>query len=424
MTDSTQPSLTNLNVAGAGVAELPIPKWAKLLKAAIVVATFLAIASAALALSGWQWIGDGFTTALALKIAALVTSALAFALVPWLLGWLNTLLNIRKAGSRWVFGGFYRKWHLLRPLLILAALIHISVVSTQTAWRACPLPELIAKVQLQVQNPQVGMLPVYFWDYATFVDSKWFETTNLVLPYEKGPPQKLLPKVYFQDTKTGAIVLELHGKRPRTYDVAQVLGVFSSTVVLPRDWPLLFKLQKEAGLITDRARAATLYLMRLQHADTSAVTQAIGVPWESSIPSSRNLAAGRVFFWGSDGAVFQVKCPAPCAASRMLELVRFPADPRGSHAERLKWTKERLRKLLSDPMPKADTPARLAHENMLSFYLISMLTLDPRDPEAFFHLGKLAKNRETISSAIRYGRDLGLEPMKILELEATLERMR
>jgi hypothetical protein len=59
----------------------------------------------------------------------------------------------------------------------------------------------------------------------------------------------------------------------------------------------------------------------------------------------------------------------------------------------------------------------------LSLYLVSLLTQDPRDPEAFFHLGKLARNRETATSAARFGRDLGLEPMKILELEATANRL-
>ena len=421
MTDLTQPTL---NVAGAGVAELPIPKWARLAKAAIVLATFMAAVSGTLALCGWEWIGDGFNASVAMKIAAAVTVAIAVAVLPWLLGWLNTLLNIRWATSRWVFGGFYRKWHLLRPILVLLGLVGISIMATHSAVQTSPLPELIAKVQREVQSPKEGLLPVYFWDYATFIDPTWLETTNLVLPYEKGPPQKLLPKIYFQDVKSGAIVLELHGKRPRTYDVTQVLETFSSSVVLPRDWPLLFKLQKEAGLITDRVKASTLYLLRLRHADTSTVTQAIGVPWESSTPASGNKASGRMFFWGPDGAVFQVKCPSPCTAASLLELVRFPADPRGSHAERLKWTKERLKKLLAEPMPESGSPARFARENLLSFYLVSMLTLDPRDPEAFFHLGKLAKNRETISSAIRYGRDLGLEPMKILELEATLDRMR
>ena len=113
---------------------------------------------------------------------------------------------------------------------------------------------------------------------------------------------------------------------------------------------------------------------------------------------------------------------------RSLELIRFPSDPRGSHAERLEWTKATLKKLLdateagTGAKPEA-AAERAQRESLLSLYLVSLLTLDPRDPEAFFHLGKLARTRETILSAIRYGRDLGLEHAKIVELEAVADRL-
>jgi hypothetical protein len=74
-----------------------------------------------------------------------------------------------------------------------------------------------------------------------------------------------------------------------------------------------------------------------------------------------------------------------------------------------------IKKLLSSPPQGPDQKER--YEKLLSLYLVSYLTLDPRDPEAFFHLGKLSRNKTTLLSAIQYGKDLGLEPAKILELK-------
>ena len=107
--------------------------------------------------------------------------------------------------------------------------------------------------------------------------------------------------------------------------------------------------------------------------------------------------------------------------ARMLELLEFSPDPKGSFQERFSWTTSTLKKLLRTT-PLDNAAERTRHENLLQLYLISMLTLDPRDSEAFFHLGKLARNRETALSAMRYGRDLGMEPEKLLELQAVADK--
>lgn len=411
MNDFTQPSVS---VAGAGVAELPVPLWARALKVLIPLGVFKAVVSVGFAAQGWNWVASGFTAETSAHMALVITFGAAVAIATVWLGLVNKLLNIRKKNGRLVFGGFYKKRQSLWPLLILAALFAIPSFAITYAVMTCPLPQALTKVNVEVPPPTGRLSPIYFWDYATFIDPQWLDTHNLVLPYERGLPKRLLPKFYFQDVKKQKIAVELHGKRPRTYDQQLVHEVFNDPVVHPRNWPLLWKLQKEAGLITDGVQAATLYLLRLHQPGTSNVTQAIGVPWP--------YGDGRVFFWGPDGGVFQVKCQAPCDLARMLELVQFPQDPKGSHASRLAWTKGRIRELLAQPMP-TEHAAKARHENFLSLYLVSLLTLDPRDPEAFFHIGKLAKNRETAISAARYGRDLGLEPVKILELEATAERL-
>ena len=113
-----------------------------------------------------------------------------------------------------------------------------------------------------------------------------------------------------------------------------------------------------------------------------------------------------------------------CAAAPLLSRVEFPSDPRGSLTERRRWTGKQLRKLTDALTQEHDPKARAERENALSLYLVSYLSIDPRDAEAFFHLGKLAKSRDALESILKYGRDVGMEPYKILELQSLMQNLR
>lgn len=416
-------------VAGPGLSELPLPRWIRAARFVIRSAAFTAVATGVFAIGGWRWVTDaganGLSTTFALWAASIVTTATATTLALSRFGVLDQILATRRlAGGALVFHGFRsRIFGVLRILAAIALPTAAAITAVHEIARTWPLPEALAKIRVDSNPiaPTSSASPIFFWDYSTWIDPTWAEKINVVVPYEKGPPAKLLSKVFFEDALTHRIVLELHGKRPRKYSPEEVLAAFEAPVAQPRDWPLLFKLEREAGLAAADLNPPVLYLMRIGSQGSSQVTQAIGVPWSASDSSRRE--SGHFFFWGPDGSVFQVKCPSPCAASRELELVQFPVDPRGSLTQRLEWTKSRLRGLL-DAVEKepAGSPARRRDETLVSLYLISMLTLDPRDPEAFFHLGKLARNQTTLASAIRYGRDLGLEHAKLIELESMSDR--
>lgn len=416
----------NIQVAGAGFAELPVPAGLRLARALLAFGLFLGILTAAFALSGWSWVTaadtDGLGVAFAVWCATVMTAAVGAPLAVVRLNVLNRIVNIRVVAGRTVFGGFRSAWRPLGIVGLIAALFGLAAFCVYESARTRPIPDLLTKLRLEIKPPQPEekLVPIYFWDYATFINPAWLDRVNIVLPYEKGPPQKLIPKIFFEDATTHAIVLQLHGRRPRQYSQSDVYALFELGIAQPADWPLAWRLEREAGLTAEGLNVPVLYLMRLNQGISSQVTHAIGVPWavgggdnpDGTAPSGSGT--GRFFFWGPDGSVFQVKCPSPCAMSRMLELVQFPADPRGSRAERLEWTKKTLRSLLA---------ANTRQDGLLSLYLVSMLTQDPRDPEAYFHLGKLARNLTTLRSAISFGRDVGLEPEKIIELQAEADRL-
>lgn len=412
-------------VAGAGFAELPIPIWIRVCRLVIAVGIFFLICTAAFVLNGWSWLttaaATGPSVRFALAASLVVTLSFAVAALLWRLGAINRLFNVRRAsgGKLFVFGGFR---NAASPFFCVA-LTALSIVACgallREIVRTFPLPRSLNRQALEVTAiaSHENLVPIYLWDYSTWINPEFFKQMNLVLPYEKGPPQKLLPKVYFEDSKSHAIVLELHGKRPRHYDQKELNDVFSSSLPELRDWPLVLRLEHEAALSNANETVDSMSLIELRHAGNTS-TYAIGSLWDKSTNGPTN--AGRFFYWGPDGSVFQVKCPSPCNLSRSLELVQFPLDPKGSLASRLEWTKKTLQTLLEKI--QSDPVKRQENETLLSLYLISLLTLDPRDPEAFFHLGKMARNRETILSAIRYGKDLGMERAQILELEGVLDR--
>lgn len=393
---------------------MPVPLWVRAARLVLGVGVAAAILATAFVVNDWRWLAQGYSSWNATVAAVAVTAAVAAAVLLLRLDAMRGIFGLRKSHEgKWVYGGFLSLGRRLLPWILCAGVYAIVLVMAALGARSSPVPTELLKARYDVQAPRENenLVPLYLWDYATWFDPGWLVENELVLPYEKGPPEKLLPKLYFQNRKSQETVLELHGRRPRTYPQGQVYALFNQPAVHPRTWPLLFNLKREAGLVQG---GKPLFLMDLVTANAS-VTQAVGVPWqmgEGGPGAAADPEAGRVFFWEGDGSVFQVRCPPPCAMSRLLELVQFPTDARGSYPARREWTAGMLRKLL------AQRPADpKSHRNMLQLYLVSLLTLDPRDPEAFFHVGKLATNRETVHSAIRYGKDLGLEAAKIAELQ-------
>jgi hypothetical protein len=380
------------------------------------------VTAGAFRLNGWRWVMDGLTPGFAMVTAAVVTVAVAAGMLAWRSRVLMGILALRRREGELVYAGMTSWTQTAAAIALPSALLAGTAWCVITSVRICPLPGSLVRTTRQVPAPEpTRSLPVYFWDYATWIDPEWLDSVDLVLPYEKGPPQKLLPKVYFADARAHAVELELHGRRPRAYPRAEVEALFASGALHPGDWPLVWKLEREAGLAADEVPVPALYLLELRAPQQEPPTLAVGVPWDGA----RKQGEGRLFFWGTDGSVFQARCAEPCgeSAARVLERIRFPADPRGSAKERIEWTKRRIAKLLATPVPAQDTTGRARYERMLSLYLVSMLTMDPRDPEAFFHIGKLAHNRETVLSALRYGRDVGLEKAKLFELETMAEKM-
>lgn len=405
----------NIHVSGRGFATYKIPAWIFLPR--FVGALFCASAAVLLGvwLSGWDWVATGFSNKVA--AAAGTMAVIAFMLFYLVLRsrFLSSLWNLRKEGSKIVYGGNAGALGAALSIAIVAVPLLICTGIGNQLSATFPVPRSLKQIKLQ--TPAAGvplsadLQPVFLWDYATAYNPAWFDDIEIVLPYEKGPPQKLLGSFYLQNRKTRALVASFHGKRPRQYDPARISELFSanenSTSVFPplASWPLLYTLTKEAG--ASGSRELDLFENQITQNGATATTRSIGVH-------------GRVFLWGPDGGVFQVRCVDPCAIPEILNLARFPQDPTANLKERQDLTKRKLRALL-ESYPK-DPAARTRHETELTLALISWLTLDPRDPEAFFHIGKLATNRETLNSAIRYGRDLNMNPAQLAELEAGLSR--
>lgn len=436
------------SVRGSGLAELSVPSWLRILHLSSTLGIFFFVLSIAffamVLITRWAWVGTASVAAIGFVSSLCVTMASGCAWLWFTKGPTLRILNLRKdEAGKTVWGGWGLGLHGISGPAVVVALMALLFVALEVmvtrGMATFPLPRELVRATVEVAPPptsssESGPQPIYFWDYATWFDPAWLDQFRLLVPYEQGPPQKLLSKIFFEDAATHEVVLELHGKRPRWYSTDAVETVFRTRGLHPADWRLLWQLQREAGLTAPGRQLHQFWFAEVtQKGGAATGTRLIGIPWLGALGSRTELTGehgvvpltsrvpfGQFFFWGPDGSVFQVRCPSQCALSRALELVSFPADPRGSASERIRWTQERLKKLLTAPRP-ADKNTRIRHENLLSIYLVSLLTLDPRDPETFFHLGKLAHNAETVFSAIRYGRDLGLEAEKIAELEAVAQ---
>ena len=426
--DENQPKL---QVVGRGVAELPIPKRIRILYFLILFGFFFFVLSLGTYLSHWSFLSTGFSTLVAIVAALIVTLAFVVALVMIRTGVVKSILKIRKmrAGDDFVFADFRNDAEKAKPIALALALYGSSFYFTYQIIETCPLPREIVRTVYRVSTGYTpDLLPVFFWDFSTMIDPKWLKDHDLIIPYEKGPPEKLLSKIIFRNSKTKQFELEFNGRRPRSYPQDKVYELFnkasnsaattsarSDVIWSPTFFPLLYQLTKEAGLSNVSKRPDQFYMI-----DYDNGTKLIGIPWEELLYGSSKNIAGRFFFWGSDGSVFQVRCFEPCLAQDLLTRVQFPPDPRGSVEQRKEFTKTRIQKLLSQLGDK-NRPADF--DKQLLLYLVSYLTLDPRDAEAYFHIGKLAGNKDTVNSMIKYSRDVHMEAAKVAELEATLNNL-
>ncbi len=431
MTTQDQNDLPQIEVVGRGLGELPIPKRIRFLYFLILFGFFFFVLSFGFYLSNWKFLSSGFSTLVALIGAFIIT--LAFGLSMYLVrsGIVRNILKIkkRKDGKDWVFTDYLNNLEASKPILLAIALYGFSFTFIYKIVETCPLPREIVRTLYRVSTGyNQKILPIFFWDYSTMIDPNWLKDRDIVIPYEKGPPEKLLSKIIFRNSKTKQVELELNGRRPRSYPQDKVYELFnqasnqsasnqarSSVIWSPSFYPLLYSLTKEAGLASLTKRPDQFYMI-----DYDNGTKLIGIPWEDLLSGNSKTIAGRFFFWGPDGSVFQVRCFEPCVAQDMLTRVQFPSDPRGSSEQRKIFTKNHIQKLLSFI---ADPKRPPEFEKQLLIYLVSYLTLDPRDAEAYFHIGKLAHNRDTVNAMIKYARDVRMEGAKVAELEATLNTL-
>lgn len=424
-----------IHVAGKGLNANPVTKRLAVVRLIFTALLSMGTVSVVFFALGWGFfIEKPSTNAIALCAVVAIFSIVAVLLLVRSAPLLK-LFALRRNKGTLVFSGYASQ---LSKIFAKTFICILGVGSIFLFWRVFfldfPIPSELrilshtstfsapdASSIKRADSEHKNLLPITFWDYVFWIDPAELENLHIVLPYEKGPPQKLLSKIVFLNKETNQVELELNGKRPRTYDPTEIQNMFVEYSFSPRFqphfWKPLYQLVHEAGL--DRAHSdyrlnLPFYWFEIKRVGAAA-TRAVGLPWESfpaldaPIPTKYS---GRFFFLSPPGGVFQVRCPAPCTLAPWLERLYFPDDIKGSFAARKEWTLGILRGLLSDPRQVAE------HKNLVLIYLISILSLDPRDPEAFFHVGKLASHIQTLQSAIRYGKDVGLDPARVAELES------
>lgn len=347
------------------------------------------------------------------------------------------LFALKKTADKLSYTGFSSPMRAVLP--VMAILIYSTAFSVfgLATLHHCPLPKRLTVHPVSNRIPlsddeKSKILPVFFWDYSTLVDPATLRNTEIVIPYEKGPPEKLLSRILFRDLKTHEPLLELDGRRPRTFDLNTVERVFSEmaayeTIPVTGDSAvLIYQLQKEAGIIDRHGnfisghRPEMLNLVRFESG-----TRLIGIPWTELAMASDKDQSGHFFFLGNDGSIFQVRCFGTCRLRDLLVHVEFLSDPHASVASRAQFIRDRLKKILTEkPTENTNTDSQLSNkldfENRLTLYLASLITLMPQETEAYFHLGQLTHNRDTLEAMIRYGEDLKMDPAELAELKSKL----
>lgn len=292
---------------------------------------------------------------------------------------------------------------------ILASLsLILSIIFTYHLYKGFPLPKERMILKSLVPDAPISKENLFFfWDYSFWLTNEELAQIEIVLPYEKGPPYKLLSQIVFRHRKSHKLEWTLFGKRPRQYESSDVLDYFKASLS-PSLWKYSLHLMKEAGIALNE-KINSFYLQPFEPIQ-SAPFHLVGMPpWVTG-------SNGRFFFLSPEGHVFQAFCPSPCAFQKIFQRLSFVESSQASYSERKRWAQQKILERLRNP----------AHANPdeLRMDLVSLLTIDPRDPEAFFHLGKLAQNRETLSSILRYAEDVGMDRAQRLELKSTLENFR
>ncbi|MGE4232929.1 MAG: hypothetical protein AB7F43_06315 [Bacteriovoracia bacterium] len=272
-----------------------------------------------------------------------------------------------------------------------------------------PLPRVTKFIEYQVARPPENAHQIFFWDYSTYVYSEWLDKIDVLVPYEKGPPNKLLSKIYLAQ-KDGRTLLELGGRKPRKLskqDLSSLTSYFSSnqsTLLQPQSWSLMSTIVNEVGF-----SPAELTLFHLKN-DSSVTTYISETEFFSKKEPSKGLLIGL------DGSLFSVQYSGESSLNRMVELSSFEKDPRHTAQKRYNFTKQKISQLLQEK-PSEQT------EVLLKLYLASILSIYPAEKDAYFHLGRLSTNRMTVLSMIRYGRDVGLSHAQIFELQSHYEQL-
>ena len=126
------------------------------------------------------------------------------------------------------FADFRNDAEKAKPIALALALYGSSFYFTYQIIETCPLPREIVRTVYRVSTGYTpDLLPVFFWDFSTMIDPKWLKDHDLIIPYEKGPPEKLLSKIIFRNSKTKQFELEFNGRRPRSYPQDKVYELFN-----------------------------------------------------------------------------------------------------------------------------------------------------------------------------------------------------
>lgn len=398
-------------IIGSGVTKEPLSNLLKSIRILFYISLYLFLFLLPQRVFGFHWIFSGLSVLQSILISVWIT------LVVFILRKYHSkidliLFNIKKESNQLQFYGFRNQIEKIRAYL-LTGLTFLTVV--YIPFQAADELSIPKKIEIQrfSQNTirNESSMPVFFWDYSTFIPIDWLKDRDIIIPYEKGLPQKLLSKIYFRNNKTHMMELELHGKRPRNFSYVELQGLFdrvsknSVEKYKPKAMSLFYWIRFEAGLTHTDAR-------ELFHLYYDNGTHLFGIPW-----TEKN--GGRFFFLGPDGAIFQVRCHNPCQATDLLAYVKFPDDPKGSYRQRQEFVSEQIKKFLKKltESAKTDIEQRATYETILRIYLASYITLNPAASEAFFHLGKLTKSRDALGNIIRYAKDLKMDPAALAELE-------
>jgi hypothetical protein len=387
-------------------------------------AAFFAVFAAALALDQWQWSSDETLWRLYITVGAAGAAALASAVALCVYGM-----------RLWRSGAGFALTMILSGSITGAAIYQLASTS--------PIPRTIVENTIIPQGDFVNaptaaqtndhtnardlsLKPYQFWGMGLLLPQSLTSRISVNLPYEKGPPEKFLSRIILKDSKTGAFIAELHGPRPRLYKNYQVDPVFTlhnqyNLLRVFEYLPEIVNLELEAGLWGSRTSEGRPdmsvnplgkrrpILTRTKIAGTP--VEFIGSPWSGDSSEIRFIVRHN-----QTGVIHQVRL-ADATLKQSFEQIVLVDDLAAQRPQGRNQSQMRLR----DEMAAA-VENKVVNEALI-LRLVSLLTIDPRDPEAFYHLGKLTKDRNTLHAALRYGRDVGLAPTKLAELQSRFDNL-